>query len=97
MKNQFYLQKKDELLSLIDSTLNRLLVSEDLKKVDSIWLLGEIAKIKKEVIEDSFSSKKSDIGFFSLKVSDELIECDQLLWSLVSKIGDEYRKIQRNM
>ncbi len=97
MKNQFYLQKKGELLSLIDSTLNRLLVSEDLKKVDSIWLLGEIAKIKKEVIEDSFSSKKSDIGVFSLKVSDEFIECDQLLWSLVSKIGDEYRKIQRNM
>jgi hypothetical protein len=97
MKNQFYLQKKSELLSLIDSTLNRLLVSDDLKKVDSIWLLGEIAKIKKEVIEDSFSSKKSDIGVFSLKVSDELIECDQSLWSLVSKIGDDYRKIQRNL
>jgi hypothetical protein len=67
MKNQFYLQKKDELLSLIDSTLNRLLVSEDLKKVDSIWLLGEIAKIKKEVIEDSFFFKKIRHWFFFIK------------------------------
>ena len=97
MKNQFYLRKKSELLSLIDSTLNRLLTSDDLKKVDSGWLLGEIAKIKNEVITDSFSSKKSDLGVFSLKVSDELIECDRELWSKVGKIGDDYRTLQRNL
>lgn|GEM_PF-1822930 len=97
MKNQFYLQKKDELLALIDSTLNSLLESDDLKKVDSRWLLNEIFKIKKEVIKDSYSSKKSDLGVFSLKVSDELIKCDSELWSKIGKIGDDYRKLQRSL
>jgi len=43
----------------------------------------------------NFSELKKTVGF--LRKEDIAIECDQLLWSLVSKIGDEYRKIQRNV
>jgi hypothetical protein len=97
MKSAFYLQKKKELLELIEMTLNGLLASEDLKKVDSGWLLAEILKIKKEVEEDKFSSKDTSLGVFSLKVSDDLIECDYDLWINVGKIGEGYRKLQRNL
>jgi len=97
MKNAFYLQKKSELLELIDNTLQKLLVSEDLSKVNGVWLLAEIAKIKKEVETDTFSSAKTDLGVFSLRVGDDLIGCDRDLWLKVGKIGDDYRKLQRNL
>ncbi len=79
MKSSFYLQKKNELLELIENTLQRLLKSEDLAKINSQWLLDEIYRIKKEVETDSFSSEKN-----------------QDLWSKIARIGDEYRKLQRN-
>jgi hypothetical protein len=96
MKSSFYLQKKNELLELIENTLQRLLKSEDLAKVNSQWLLDEIYRIKKEVETDSFSSEKTGLGVFSLRVNDDLVSSDQDLWSKIAKIGDEYRKLQRN-
>lgn len=97
MKSAFYLQKKGELLELIEKTLQRLLESEDLIKVNSDWLLNEILRIKKEVETDNFSSKKTSLGVFSLRVTDDLLVCDKDLWASVSKIGEDYRKIQRSL
>ena len=97
MKSAFYLQKKNELLELIDNTLQKLLVSEDLSKVNGVWLLAEITKIKKEVETDTFYSAKTDLGAFSLRVGDDLIGCDRDLWLKVGKIEDDYRKLQRNL
>lgn len=71
--------------------------SRDLKKVNCNWLLVEIAKIKKNVESDNFTSKKSDIGAFSLRVRDDLIECDDDLWLNFGKIGDDYRNLQRKI
>lgn len=97
MKSQFYLQKKSDLLALIESTITSLHTSDDFYKVDFAWLLAEINRIKSEVTEDTYSSKKSDLGVFSLKIMDDLIKCDKELWLNVRQIGNDYRKLQKNL
>lgn len=97
VKNSFYSQKKYELLELIENTLQKLLVSDDLAKVNGQWLLDEMNRIKKEVETDVLSAGKTSLGVFSLRVRDDLIYSDQELWLMVGKVGDEYRKLKRNV
>jgi len=97
VKSSFYLQKKKELLELIEKTLQKLLVSDDLAKVNGQWLLDEMNRIKKEVETDVLSADKTSLGVFSLRVRDDLIDSDQELWLMVGKVSDEYRKLKRNV